>query len=87
MSRVRLVLMGLLFLFFAACASSPEPAPPPTPPPVRAAPAAREPEPLPEPTSVRELPKTASSLPALGLAGVLGLTGAGVLRVLRGRIR
>ncbi len=87
MSRVRLVLMGVLFLVFAACASSPEPAPPPTPPPVRAAAPPPEPEPIPEAMPVRQLPKTASSLPALGLAGVLGLTGAGVLRVLRGRIR
>lgn len=87
MSRVRLVLMGALLLLFAACASSPESAPPPTAPPVRAAAPPPEPEPIPEAMPVRQLPKTASSLPALGLAGVLGLTGAGVLRVLRGRIR
>jgi hypothetical protein len=79
--------MGVLFLFFAACSSAPKQEPPPAPPPVRAAPPAPAPERLSEPMPARELPKTASALPAVGLAGVLGLAGAGALHVLRGRIR
>jgi LPXTG-motif cell wall-anchored protein len=35
----------------------------------------------------RELPKTGSSLPALGLSGLAALAGAGALHVVRNRIR
>ena len=49
--------------------------------------AAASPEPVYEPEPVRELPKTGSSLPALGLSGLAALAGAGALHVLRSRIR
>jgi LPXTG-motif cell wall-anchored protein len=84
---VRLLLtLGLVLTLFG-CASSPEPqAPPPrtTPPVAEPAPA---PEPVYEPAPVRELPKTGSSLPALGLSGLAALAGAGALHVVRNRIR
>ncbi len=79
-----LLILGLVFNL-VACASSPEPeTPPPTPPVAEPAPPA--PEPVYEP-EVRELPKTGSSLPALGLSGLAALAGAGALHVLRNRIR
>ena len=81
-----LLIFGLVFTLFA-CASSPEPEPrpAPTPPPV-----AKSPPPEPEPPiyqepEPRELPKTASSLPALGLSGLASLAGAGALGWLRRR--
>jgi LPXTG-motif cell wall-anchored protein len=85
---VRLLLIaGLVFNLFA-CASSPETeTPPPTPPVAEPAPPPPAPEPVYEPEPVRELPKTASSLPALGLSGLAALAGAGALHLLRGRIR
>ncbi len=85
---VRLLLLGALVFTMFACSSTPEPpeAPPPAPPVAEAAP----PQPAPEVVSrpaVRELPKTASSLPALGLSGLAALAGAGALRWVRTRIR
>jgi LPXTG-motif cell wall-anchored protein len=80
-----LLILGLVVTLFG-CASSPEPAPPPTTPPVAERPAP-PPEPVYEPAPVRELPKTGSSLPALGLSGLAALAGAGALHVLRNRIR
>ena len=84
---VRLLLILGLVLNLFACASSPEPeAPPPTPPVAESPPP--EPAPVYEPEPVaRELPKTGSSLPALGLSGLAALAGAGALHVLRTRIR
>ena len=80
-----LLIIGLVFTLFG-CASSPEPQTPPrTPPPV--AEPAPAPEPVYEPAPVRELPKTGSSLPALGLSGLAALAGAGALHVVRNRIR
>jgi LPXTG-motif cell wall-anchored protein len=83
---VRLLSIVLLTLGLFACASTPETkTPPPTPPVAESPPPAREP--VYEPAPVRELPKTASSLPALGLSGLAALAGAGALRALRSRIR
>jgi LPXTG-motif cell wall-anchored protein len=80
-----LLILGLVLNLFA-CASTPEPeaAPPSTPPVAEPAPA---PEPVYEPPETRELPKTGSSLPALGLSGLAALAGAGALHVVRNRIR
>ena len=83
---VRLLLIAVLALNLFACASSPE-TPPPTPPVAEPAPPPPAPEPVYEPQPVRELPKTASSLPALGLSGMAALAGAGALHLLRRRIR
>jgi hypothetical protein len=80
-----LLILGLVLNLFA-CASSPEPETPPPTPPVAESPPP-EPAPVYEPEPVRELPRTASSLPALGLSGLAALAGAGALRVLRSRIR
>ena len=86
MVRVLLILGLVLNLF--GCASSPEPeAAPPTPPPVSEPTPPAEPEPVYEPPQTRELPRTGSSLPALGLSGLAALAGAGALHVLRSRIR
>jgi len=81
-----LLILGLVLNLFA-CASTPEPeaAPRSTPPPV--AEPAPAPEPVYEPPQARELPKTGSSLPALGLSGLAALAGAGALHVVRSRIR
>ena len=81
-----LLILGLVLNLFA-CASTPEPeaAPPSSPPPV--AEPAPAPEPVYEPPVARELPKTGSSLPALGLSGLAALAGAGALHVVRNRIR
>jgi LPXTG-motif cell wall-anchored protein len=80
-----LLILGLVLNLFA-CASTPEPvAAPPSPPPV--AEPAPAPEPVYEPPQARELPKTGSSLPALGLSGLAALAGAGALHVVRNRIR
>ena len=80
-----LLILGLVLNLFA-CASTPEPeAAPPSPPPV--AEPAPAPEPVYEPPPARELPKTGSSLPALGLSGLAALAGAGALHVVRNRIR
>ena len=83
---VRLLLILGLVLNLVACASSPEtePAPRTTPPVAEPAPT---PEPVYEPAPPAELPKTGSSLPALGLSGLAALAGAGALRVVRTRIR
>jgi LPXTG-motif cell wall-anchored protein len=81
-----LLILGLVLNLFA-CASSPEPeAAPPSTPPVAERPAP-PPEPVYEPPEARELPKTGSSLPALGLSGLAALAGAGALHVVRNRIR
>jgi LPXTG-motif cell wall-anchored protein len=81
-----LLIVGLVFNLFA-CASSPEKAetPRPTPPVAESPPP--PPEPVYEPAPVRELPKTGSSLPLLGLSGLAALAGAGALHVVRTRIR
>jgi len=85
---VRLLLIAVLAFNLFACASSPETeTPPPTPPVAEPAPPPPAPEPVYEPEPVRELPKTASSLPALGLSGMAALAGAGALHLLRRRIR
>jgi LPXTG-motif cell wall-anchored protein len=84
---VRLLLILGLVLNLVACASTPETetTPQTTPPVAEPAPT---PEPVYEPTPpARELPKTGSSLPALGLSGLAALAGAGALRVVRTRIR
>jgi LPXTG-motif cell wall-anchored protein len=83
---VRLLLILGLVLNLFACASSPEPETPPPTPPVAESPPP-EPAPMYEPEPVRELPKTGSSLPALGLSGLAALAGAGALHALRSRIR
>lgn len=93
MKRILLVFgLGLVFTL-AACASSPEPAPEPAPAPPPRAQAPPPPPPEPEPAPVADveprrpvLPKTASSLPALGLAGVVALGAAGALHVARRRL-
>lgn len=89
---LRFLIVAASLLWIAACASSPEPVPEPTPPPV----AETAPPPPPPPAPVRDLepieppppllPDTASSRPALALAGLIGLAGAGALRWLRARI-
>jgi LPXTG-motif cell wall-anchored protein len=85
---VRLLLILGLVLNLFACASSPEEeSPPPTPPVAESPPPPPEPAPVYEPEPVRELPRTGSSLPALGLSGLAALAGAGVLHVVRSRIR
>jgi LPXTG-motif cell wall-anchored protein len=84
---VRLLLILGLVLNLFACASSPEKASPPPPPPVVQAPPPAEPAPVYEPAPVRELPKTGSSLPLVGLSGLAALAGAGALHVVRSRIR
>jgi LPXTG-motif cell wall-anchored protein len=82
-----LLILGLVVNLFA-CASSPEPeAAPPSPPPVTRPAPPPEPEPVYEPPQARELPKTGSSLPALGLSGLAALAGAGALHLVRSRIR
>ena len=82
-----LLILGLVLNLFA-CASSPEPeAAPPSPPPVAEPAPPVEPEPVYEPPQARELPKTGSSLPALGLSGLAALAGAGALHIVRSRIR
>jgi LPXTG-motif cell wall-anchored protein len=83
---VRLLLILGLVLNLFACASSPEPETPPPTPPVAESPPP-PPEPVYEPEPVRELPKTGSSLPALGLSGLVALAGAGALHLVRTRIR
>ena len=83
---VRLLLILGLVLNFFACASTPEPERPAPTPPVAESPPP-EPAPVYEPEPVRELPKTGSSMPALGLSGLAALAGAGALHVLRNRIR
>ena len=83
---VRLLLILGLVLNLFACASTPEPQPTPRATPPVAEPAPPPAEPVYEPP-VRELPKTGSSLPALGLSGLAALAGAGALRVVRSRMR
>ena len=86
---VRLLLILGLVLNLFACASSPErDTAPATPPVAESPPPPPAPEPVYEPTTpVRQLPKTGSSLPALGLSGLAALAGAGALHVVRSRIR
>jgi len=86
-----LLVLGLVFNL-AACASTSESESEPTPPPAAAPEPAPEPEPVPvvdsqpvEPPAP-VLPKTASSLPALGLTGLVALAGAGLLRAVRRRL-
>ena len=89
----RILIASLIVLFFGACAATTEPEPPP-PPVVRQAPPPPPPpppppEPAPEPAPLYEaveLPKTASSRPALALGGLAALAGAGVLGWLRRRV-
>jgi len=83
---VRLLLIFGLVLNLFACASTKEPAAPPATPPVAESPPPA-PAPVYEPTPVRQLPKTGSSLPALGLSGLAALAGAGALHVVRNRVR
>ncbi|MEM7411852.1 MAG: LPXTG cell wall anchor domain-containing protein [Myxococcota bacterium] len=83
----RICLFIVMALFLGACASTPEPEPAPPPPVAEPAPAPPPPpEPVeePEPAPI-ELPKTASSLPAVGFAGALGLAGAVVVHWARRR--
>ena len=90
--RPILLVLGLVFLL-SACASTSttDEEPEPTPPPAAAPAAPPEPAPVPvvdsqpvEPPPM--LPKTASSLPALGLTGLVLLGGAGMLRAVRRRL-
>jgi len=84
---VRLLFILLLVLNLFACASTKEPAAPPATPPVAESPPPAPP-PVYEPSApLRQLPKTGSSLPALGLSGLAALAGAGALHVVRTRIR
>ena len=85
---VRTLLLSVLILGVAACASTPEPTPQPTPqpPPVTREAPPPAPEPVQEPPPPMELPKTASSLPALGMSGLAALLGAGAVRRLRKRV-
>jgi LPXTG-motif cell wall-anchored protein len=83
---VRLLSIVLLTVGFFACASTPEKEPAPVTPPVAESPPPAR-EPVYEPAPVRELPKTGSSMPVLGLSGLGALAGAGALRALRNRIR
>jgi len=71
----RLIVLVLTLSLMAACASSPDA---PTPGDVSAPP--------PGDGAVRELPKTASNLPALGLTGAASLFAAWGVRSLRRRI-
>jgi len=76
-----------------AAAATPAPAPRPAPAPAaepRPSPApapAAAPAPAPAPEAPKKLPKTASPLPAIGLAGLLSLAGSLVLRSFRLRRR
>ena len=81
-----LVLLGSLM---TACASTEEPAPAPAPVAAPAPAPAPEPEPYvePEPEPVALLPDTATQLPAVGLAGVGALGLAGVVALVRRRVR
>jgi hypothetical protein len=63
-------------------AQTPAARPAPAPAPVAAAP---EPAPAPAPAQAAELPKTASSLPLIGLLGIVSLGLAAALRFARGR--
>ena len=85
-----ILIASLLIPFFTACAGTTEADPAPPPPTVRQAPPpAPPPEPAPEPEPVYtppQLPKTASSRPALALGGLAALAGAGVLHWLRRRV-
>ena len=88
-----LLLLGLVFTLMAcASTSTPEAEPAPEPAPVAAPEPTAEPEPVPvvdsQPIdSPPMLPKTASSMPAVGLTGVAALAGAGLLGALRRRLR
>jgi len=76
-----------------AAAATPAPAPRPAPAPAaepRPSPApapAAAPAPAPAPEAPKRLPKTASALPAIGLAGLLSFAGSLVLRSFRLRRR
>ena len=83
---VRLLSIVLLTFGLFACASTPEKETPPATPPVAESPPPAQ-EPVYEPAEVRELPRTGSSLPMLGLSGLAALAGAGALHVVRNRIR
>ena len=83
----------VLFVFAVTACATQQPEPEPAPvavvkPEPKPAPVAPKPEP--EPVAVSQpkpaLPKTASALPRLGLAGVGALGVAGLLRVLRRRL-
>ena len=85
----RILLLCALILGVMACSSTPEPTPQPTPqpPPVTREAPPPAPEPVQEPPPPpMELPKTASSLPALGLSGLAALLGAGAIRWIRRRV-
>jgi hypothetical protein len=89
----RVLFVAVIAIAFAACASQsppePEPAPAPQPAVTRPAP---EPTPTPAPapppraTPVRELPKTASPLPLVGLTGLAAVGLGTALRVARRRL-
>lgn len=95
MLRIMITLSLVSFLSFA-CASTQteEPVetpvvaetPPPAPPPVREPEPEAQPVAAPAPAPVRELPKTAGPLPAVGLAGLAAMGLAGTLGLLRRRI-
>ena len=71
----------------AAPAPRPAPAPAAEPRPRPAPAAAAAPAPAPAPEAPKKLPKTASPLPAIGLAGLLSFAGSLVLRSFRLRRR
>jgi hypothetical protein len=70
-----------------APAPAPAPAAAPRPTPAPAPAAAPAPAPAPAPMAPKKLPKTASPLPAIGLAGLLSFAGSLVLRSFRLRRR
>jgi len=79
MSRPIVLFLTLTTLLMAACTSTPEL---PDLPEVSSGPSADEPS----PTGIRELPKTASRLPALGLTGAASVLAALGVRTLRRRL-
>jgi LPXTG-motif cell wall-anchored protein len=89
MSRV-LSLIALVALAFACASKQPEPVAQAEPEPMMVAEVMPEPEPryepVYEPKPMQELPKTASGLPLLGLAGSGALSLAGALRWIRRRL-
>ena len=89
MRRALLVLCLVFLLTACGSTSTSESEPKPTSP--QAAASAPTPEPVPvvdsQPfESPSMLPKTASSLPALGVTGLVLLGGAGILRAVRNRL-
>ena len=79
MRRSIVLFLTLTALLMGACSSTPDM---PDLPEVSSAPPADEPS----PTGIRELPKTASHLPAIGLTGAASLLAALGVRALRRRV-